>query len=341
MPSFDESLGAAVALLRELPRGRGEVHEARRRVSAFRAANPPLGAELVVDQPPAAAGVEYDLLLDHPEGGTVALSWRTGDDGTPWLVDHSDHWASNYVVSVGEQHVTLEQALQALRLRRRQDPGLMEELLREAVITRALAEDPPDVAPDELQQAADDFRRANALFGAEETHRWLSAMGLTPERWRGMLRGGVQARKLRERVTSGLVEPWFAEHRADFDTVRYLRASFASEDVARQAAAEALMTGGLLPRLVALAGAGGAAADAAGAFGADPACELPPELGAAAPGEIVGPVAEGARHWIAEVLARTPASLDDERTRRAVQARVFQRWVEERCARDGVRWHWM
>ena len=337
LPSpFDQSLGAAVALLRALPRGRGEVHEARRRVLAFRAANPPLGAELVVDQPPAATSVEYDLLLGDPDGGTVALSWRPGDDGTPWLVDHSDHWAANYVVSVGRQHVTIEQALAALRLRRRHDPGLMEELLREAVIAAALAEDPPEVTPDDLQQAADDFRRANALFGAEATHRWLASMGLTAERWREMLRGGVQARKLRERVTAGQVEPYFAEHGAEFDTVRYVRASFASADAARQTVADAWPNGGLLPRLGALAAGG-----AEGAFGAEPAAALPPELATAVQGEIVGPVADGARHWIAEVIARTPATLDDEPTRRAVQARLFQRWVDEWCAREGVRWLWM
>ena len=340
---FDESLGAAVALLRELPRGRGDVGEARRRVSAFRAANAPLRADLVVDQPPAAAAVDYDLLLDHPEGGTVALSWRRDDDGTPWLVDYSDHWASNYVVSVGETHLTIEQALAALRLRRRQDPGLMDELLREVVIASALASDPPEVTAEELQRAADDFRRANRLFGAEATHRWLSSMGLTAESWRALLRGGVQARKLRERVTAGQLEPYFAEHQSEFDTVRYVHVSFAGEDAARQAAAEALMGGGLSGKAMALmTGGEPGAASGRGTFGAEPASELPPELAGATPGELVGPVADGARYWIAEVVARTPAPpLDDERTRRAVEARVFQRWVEEQCASQGVRWHWM
>jgi putative peptide maturation system protein len=339
---FDESLGAAVALLRELPRGRRDVDEARRRVSAFRAANGPLRADLVVDQPPASTAVDYDLLLDHPEGGTVALSWRRDDDGTPWLVDYSDHWASNFVVSVGETHLTIEQALAALRLRQRHEPGLMEELLREAVIASALASDPPEVTAEELQRAADDFRRANRLFGAEATHRWLASVGLTAESWRALLRGGVQARKLSERVTAGQLESYFAEHRADFDTVRYVRLSFAGEEEARRAAAEALMGGGLLGRVTAMMADETGAESVQGSFGAEPASELPPELAGATPGDLVGPVPDGARYWIAEVVARTPApSLDNERTRRAVQARLFQRWVEEQCASQGVRWHWM
>ena len=39
-----------------------------------------------------------------------------------------------------------------------------------------------------------------------------------------MIAGGVQARKLRERVTQGRLEEYFAGHRSDFDMLRVLRA---------------------------------------------------------------------------------------------------------------------
>ena len=340
MPSrFDESLGAAVALLRELPRGRAEVDEARRRLSAFRAANAPLRTDLVVDRPPASTAVDYDLLIEHPEGGTIAMSWRS-DDGTPWLVDYSDHWAANYVVSVGEHHITIEQALQALRLRRRHEPGLMEELLREAVIARALAEDPPDVSAEELQLAADEFRSANRLFDAASTHRWLTAMGLSVESFRAMLRGGVQAMKLKERVTARQVERYVNEHHAALERVSYLRVSFASAAAAREAVDDAHAGGGLVAVVSWLSRYGGSA-DARGTFATEAASDLAPVLAAAASGVIVGPVSDGARHWIAEVIRRTPATCDDAATRRVAQERLFQEWVDGECARAGVRWHWM
>ncbi len=336
---FEDSLGAAVGLLRDLPRGHDDAEEARRRVKAFGSAYPSLRAELVVDRPPASRSLEYDLLLEHPDGGTLAVSWRR-DDGTPWLVDHSDHWASNYVVSVGGQHLTIEDVLRALLLRRRHQPELMEDLVREAVLRRALAADPPEVSAEEVQRAADDFRSANGLFDADATRHWLQSMGLSLDAFRDMLRGGVQTRKLRERITRERLDGYFAEHRAEFDVVRFVRADCSIEATAAQLAETARRCGGLA---IVVSGMLANENDSSinGMFGTDTVGNLPRELATAPAGTIVGPVASGTHSWVGEVLARTPAALDNPDVRRSVESRVFAQWVEEECTRDGVRWHWI
>src|SRR5687767_453939 len=107
-PDLNGALAHAVSFLQELPRRREEVTDARARLEEFRQAHPGLRADLLVDQPPASPRADYDLLLGHPQGGTVALNWRA-DEGVPWAVDYADHWAANYVVTVNEKCVTVQE----------------------------------------------------------------------------------------------------------------------------------------------------------------------------------------------------------------------------------------
>src|SRR4051812_25408887 len=122
--AFDVALMHGILLLRGLPRRREEGAEARKGMDSFRTAPPGGRADLLVDKPPASRKVDYDLLLTHPDGGTVALTWRA-DEGIPWSVQYADHWAANYVVTVDADHVTVQEALLALKLAGRRHPDLM------------------------------------------------------------------------------------------------------------------------------------------------------------------------------------------------------------------------
>src|SRR5262249_52159125 len=167
-PNFDEALSGAVSLLRGLPREREGMPEGRARLEHFRREYPGVRADLLVDQPPASRQVDYDLMLSHPEGGTLALSWRA-DGGVPWAVQYADHWAANYVLTVDAREVTIQQALLFLKLTGDREPDLMTELVDQQLIAMAIDADPPPVSDEELQRAADEFRRASRLLNAEST----------------------------------------------------------------------------------------------------------------------------------------------------------------------------
>jgi putative peptide maturation system protein len=335
--AFDEALTHAVSLLRELPRGREEVPEARARLERFREAHPGIRADLLVDQPPASVRVDYDLLLGHPDGGTAALSWRA-DEGVPWSVQYADHWAANYVLTVNAQMLTIQQALLFLKLAGHRSPDLMTELVDQQVITQAIQEDPPPVSEAELQAAADEFRLASGLSSAEATRRWLEETRLSVARFQELLRGAVQARKLKERVTADRVEPYFEAHPERFDLVRFFRAEAPTEAVASRLATEAREQGLTAATRVEAAGIEGR--DLEAVLTSRRAHELPPVLATARPGEVVGPVAEGARHWVAELLDREPAQLDAT-IRAAIQDRLFREWLADQREQATVRWHWL
>jgi hypothetical protein len=53
---------------------------------------------------------------------------------------------------------------------------------------------------------------------------------------------------------------------------------------------------------------------------------LPDVLATATPGAIVGPVAEASSYWVAEILSRTAAQLD-EATHTAVKDQLIDNWL--------------
>jgi putative peptide maturation system protein len=335
--TFEHSLTHAVSLLRDLPRGRQDVADARTRLERFREGRPGVQVTLLIDQPPGSPWVDYDLLLGHPEGGTVALSYRA-DDGLPWSVEYADHWAANYVVTVNDRHVTVQQGLLFLKLAGHHDPDLMAEIVDDVLIEQAIAEDPPPVSEEELQAAADAFRLTHGLYSAEATHRWLAEMGVSEEQFGEIQGWEVQARKLEERVTEDRVESYFEAHRESFDVVQLLRVTAPTETTA-ELLAEAAKGQDLLSAVQActLSGRG---KGLEGALRSHRARELPPGLATAPTGAVEGSVAGESRHWVAQVLGRQPAQLDDD-TRAEIRKILFQEWLAERREQATVRWHWM
>ncbi len=334
---FNEALTDAASLLRELPSGREEVNEVRTRLEHFRAVHPGIRANLLVDQPPASLRVGYDVLLGHPDGGTMALTWHT-DDGVPWGVQYSEHWAANYVVTVNDAHVTIQQALLFLKLEGRQYPVLMTQLVDQQLVVEAIESDPLPVSAAELQAASDEFRIAIGLSSADETHRWLEEIGLSMTRFQELLHRKIQARKLKEQVTEGQVEPFFEAHRESFDLVQFFRVEVPTEALASRLAKAVLQQGLIVVTLAQAAEVEGRSLEAT--LCSRCACELPAVLATAGQDEVVGPVAEGAQHWVAEVLDRQPAKLDAQ-TYAAIQNKLFGQWLAERRKQATVRWHWL
>jgi putative peptide maturation system protein len=242
------------------------------------------------------------------------------------------------VVTVNEKSVTVQEALLFLKLAGQHEPDLMTEMVEEQLIAAVMAKEPPEVSDAELQAAADQFRRANRLFSAEATHRWLEETGVSEERFEDLLAHVVQRRKLKERVTADRIEPYFASHREEFTVVRSVRIDVPREAVAADLARVAREQGLLAAIQAPLRNA--VPCELKVVVTERHACELPPPLSSAAPGVIVGPIVEEIGHWVAEVLDRQAAQLDAS-IRAVIQKRLFREWLVEQREQATVRWHWM
>ena len=333
---FEAALRDARHLLHDLPRTRDAIVDARERLNRWRAEHPGVRAELVADQPPGSLFVDYDLILDDPTGGTLAVTWRP-DDGVPWLVNYAEHWASNLVASIDGEGITVQDAFRALHLAGDANPDLLELLVEQQLVVRAVEREQLAPEPIELQAAADDFRRAHGLHSASAMHDWLQSPRLTLERFQRILTVTLQARKLRQRIASERIDEYFARHRADFDRLQFVEVRTARAESARQltslAATTSLMSA--LECVVAEPDGHDVRAELRSQFARD----VSPVLRSAGPGQVMGPEWATPDHVLVQLLTLQPAQLDQRSA--AIEELVYREWLAEQRAAAAVEWHWV
>lgn len=339
--SFSDALEEAVELLRDLPRAPAEKGEARIQLHAFAAAHPDVTPEYVIDLAPGAEHADFDVFLQHPDGGTVGITYRE-DAGRPWYVDYSAHWAANYVLHVGNTHVTVQEAMFSLQYLTEEAPDLLSTLVRDTLVADAVVSDPAvwagsalDVSPEEVQAAADRFRQKHHLHSAAETHAWLDGMGWTTHRFRSVLASGVRVRKMEERLVADRIDAHFAEHRQDYDLVTSFRITCPDAALAaRLAESRSLLSEMevLAPELANLR--------ISGTLGTAHAHSLDAPIRSAKPGAVIGPYVVDDQYIVVQAIARQAAHSLDAPTRRAVRERLVNEWVNARMREVPLRWNW-
>ncbi|MBN6053981.1 TIGR04500 family putative peptide maturation system protein, partial [Nonomuraea sp. RK-328] len=358
--AFAEALVSGAELLRSLPRRRSGVAAARRAADAWTARHPRTNAQLVVDRRPGSPVVDYDLLLDHPDGGTIALS-APPEDGVPWLIDHSTHWAAGHLVSVDGVHVSVPQALTMLRSLSGRDATPYQEIVDQCLLAAAGDDDEP-VSAAELQETADEFRRGRGLRDRASTLAWMTAAGMSGEQFEAYIEGIARRRRFRRDKEAELAPGHLAAHPGDFARVRAVWVTGAEKVVAGDVAdlfrgLGSLGDPGPHGDSGSAGGSGshggsgsggefgsvgelGSGGDAVVTVGVRWESDLPEALRGAPVGRVIGPEEiSGGGFLTGAVLSRTPAAADAETLRAAGRA-AFAVWLAERRAAATIEWHW-
>ncbi|MFG6197335.1 TIGR04500 family putative peptide maturation system protein [Nonomuraea sp. JJY05] len=333
--SFAMDLFDAVALLRDLPTAREEVGDAQRRVGDWGAKRPHLRVQLAVDEPPGTAKAGYDLLLEHPEGGAVALSAEV-DDGIPWLVDHSTHWAASCVLSVDGKGLPVAAALSTIRALGVRDRQLHERLVDHRILLSELENELRPVTPEETRRAADEFRRRRGLTGRTRTLRWLAEAGMSEDAFWSHVRTQALIARIRERFAGEPARRRLAEHPEEF-TVRH-----AVWVVGPRADELGVLLDGPVPdfharAMAALAGRRSMRLQAATAL----TPELPEPL-RTLPGQAsAGPVPYDGGYLTGVVHEVVPPDPEAPEVLEAARDAAFQAWLDERRRASEIRWFWL
>lgn len=111
-------------------------------------------------------------------------------------------------------------------------PVMRDAITSRKVIQATAAEVGIDVKPEEIQQAADQFRKENNLQRAEETWNWLQSRGLSVEIFEDMISLSIIRSKLAEHLFNSQVESYFATHQLDYTKVVIYEVILEDEDVA-------------------------------------------------------------------------------------------------------------
>ncbi|MED7932024.1 hypothetical protein SMD20_47950 [Nonomuraea sp. LP-02] len=322
MNTFADTLAEAVELLRGLPRTRDGVPAARRAVAAWCADRPQTKVQLVTDVRPGSPIVDYDLVLAHPDGGDVALTAPTGD-GVPWTVDHSTHFASGRVLTIGDHEVLVQNALLTLRARAEGDPSIQEELIDHCLLEELIGQETEKPTQEEIQDASDGYRIRRGLLSRDEMMRWLENVGLTLEAYDNHITGLALRQRVRARVERETARDYLDRHPGEFDQVWAVWATGPEHELSAG-----------LPHAQPAGGVEVTSAVRA-------ARELPEPLRRAAAGKTVGPVPYGRHHLVGEIRERRPADPDDPATLAAAGRAGFAAFMAERRAAADIRWHWL
>lgn len=330
---FGADLASAVALLRRLPRHRDEVGEARRMVADWSAAHPRRRAELVIDLPPGDLRAGYDLVLAHPEGGNVALTGQA-EDGVPWSIEYSTHFAANRLLSVNERSLSVPSALFTIRALNRRDPTLHRQLVDYCLLWDQVFDEDVAATAEELEAAADVFRRSRGLHSRAATLEWLADVGLTEQAFAIHIEFVARIERFRRGFFEAHAADHLRAHPADFDRVDavWVRAADAE---ALDGLAAARTPADLLARL------GGHGGDLQLTMGRHWALDLPAPLRSLAAGEVAGPVPETGQVILGGVRAREAADAADPAVLARAGEAALAEWLAEQRAQATIRWHWL
>lgn len=194
------------------------------------------------------------------------------------------------------------------------------------------------VSDTELQDAVDQYRREMGLYTKTDTERWLAENHRTVED----LEQGVETRVLHarwcDRTVGSQVDPYFDEHRSDFDGVTMSQIVVADENIARELK-EQLDQGEADFATLARAYSVDDSAQAGGFLGTVTRGMLSPEVESAVfgakEGDTVGPVKSDQGYHILKVDAFTPAELN-ETTRIVVRDILMQPYIDAERAKIRV-----
>ena len=326
-------LEAATSLADELDAHGIGPEEARGRLATLRACFPHHRVDLVADVEPFDGSVSYDIILEQSDGVTVSVAVTSGT-GLPWPLRGVIRAREYDLLRVGPTRVSVADALASIDVLW-DDRSLLLHLINACVATNALEEEPVDLTAADLQDAADRFRRAKGLLGADETKRWLDDRGLSMEKFADLVARSARAAALRQRVTSGAVERWFASHAPELARFHIAWAAEAAVDGVGHSLASRLEADPLAAVLAARR------AGRPGGVGDWLVADLPHHLSAlknVAVSTAVEVEVDGvaARAIVLEVI---PAVLDAA-TRSYVERCLFDEWLAERRRATDVEWFW-
>lgn len=337
------TLTAVLEYLMALHREGARPPEAQARLRHLQKQHPGTSIDLVWEEEAYDNSVHYDVLLQLSQG-TVSMSFCP-DQALPWPLRGVGRWSDKDLVRVNNTTLRVEDAIPFLDFIWDEAP-IVKRLLNVCLIWEALAKDPIELSDAELQRASDAFRRTHKLFTAADTYQWMERRGMTQDKLERLVADEATVAKLRERVTAGRVEEYFAAHRADFDVACVARLEFPDEESARRAL-EQIRSGkgdffAVAQRhfLMAAERSSDRPVDLFAVVQRGQACpELATPIFAAAPGDLVGPVRTEEGYVLVRILSFKHACLD-EATRTAIKKILFEMWLEERRQAARIEWFW-
>ena len=140
----------------------------------------------------------------------------------------------NPVLQIDDEYISAEEFIGFLKLNN-EFPDLMDKLIRNKITVHAAKKKGITVSREDMQQAADDYRRCFGLHRAKETQEWMDSIGITPEDFEAFIAEMVYRKKMNDAILSQeSVEEYFRLNAPLFDTADIRHIVVQSEAKARE-----------------------------------------------------------------------------------------------------------
>ncbi len=234
------------------------------------------------------------------------------------------------IVKIDGDTFTTDDFIRILKLNGRFET-LMDEILKDQLTVRAAKKLGIKITDEELQEKADQFRRAHDLHRAKETNEYFDALGVSLDDFEVFLTDSIYQEKLQSHIVNdNAVEEVFNLNRPSFDKIEVSHILVDDEGAAREIMSiledapemfEELATEHSLADTREQAGYIGSLKR--GMMQAD----IEAKLFSASEGQVLGPFATGGDYMeIFRVGLSNPASLDDD-TRSEIKRLIQDQWL--------------
>jgi peptidylprolyl isomerase len=138
------------------------------------------------------------------------------------------------IVRIDDEVITTDDFIRILKLSG-QFEGLVEQMVRDRLTARAARQAGLQLAPEQIQERADDFRRALGLHRAADTNHYLDALGVSLDEFETWITDSLYQEKMMEQVCSdAAVAQYFSLNSPRFDSVEVSHIVVDSEGAARE-----------------------------------------------------------------------------------------------------------
>jgi len=231
-------------------------------------------------------------------------------------------------VEINKESVGLRQVLRFAKWS--DNSRFIRNAIDAVLIRQAALEASIEVTNEEVQQAADSFRKKRELYDEKRTERWLTRHYLSHAEWETLLEDDIVRLKLRDLLTIGKVEKYFAEQRLTFDAATISRIVVKEENVAKEIRAQIVEDDSDFYSLARKHSLDLLSRPAGGYSGLVRRTEMEPRMEAAVfgtqPGRTVGPIKTYAGWELVKVEAVHLAKLDDT-LRETIKSLLFGDWL--------------
>jgi peptidylprolyl isomerase len=138
------------------------------------------------------------------------------------------------IVRIDDEVITTDDFIRTLKLSG-QFEGLVEQMVRDRLTARAAKQAGLQLAPEQIQERADEFRRALGLHRAADTNHYLDALGVSLDEFEAWITDSLYQEKMLEQVCNeAAVSQYFTLNSPRFDSVEVSHIVLDAEGAARE-----------------------------------------------------------------------------------------------------------